>query len=228
MKLKLSLLVFTALLSSYSYAAGFDCSKAKSTTEKTICSTASLSDLDEILVLSFKKALAGSSDAQALKGAQQAWLKTRESCASNIDCITKTYTTRINELVGLVAKNQKKITATSTSTPIQNVPTQTTTNTKTEPAPAPTPTPSSKMLTGKITSYDCGDNCYLTVRDDQGEDHVALCTADLCSQWNEVAAMPANYLNKKVKVSVGRGKQYDGAGTEMGEMDAFDSITLLE
>jgi hypothetical protein len=68
----------------------------------------------------------------------------------------------------------------------------------------------------------------LTVRDEQGTDHVALCTASLCDGWNEVATMPANYLNKKVKVTLGRGKQYDGAGTEMGEMDAFDSITLLE
>lgn len=65
------------------------------------------------------------------------------------------------------------------------------------------------------------------MKDEQGNDHVALCTAPQCDSWNEVAEMPTSFLQKKVQVSLGRAKQYDGAGNEMGEMDAFDSITFF-
>lgn len=221
MKILPALILATLFCTSTSYAAGFDCSKAKSATEKTICSTTSLSDLDEILVLSFNKAVAGSADVKALKTAQQAWLKTREACSSKVDCITQAYTTRISELINLVAKNSKPLTATNSNpTSVQSTPNTSTT-------PAQTSTPTGKTLTGTIVSYECGDNCYLTVKDEQGTEHVALCTAPQCDSWNEVAAMPKSFLKKKVQVSVGRAKQYDGAGNEMGEMDAFDSITFF-
>lgn len=223
MKIFPTLILATLFCTSTSYAAGFDCSKAKSATEKTICSTTSLSDLDEILVLSFNKAVAGSADAKALKTAQQAWLKTREACTSDVDCITQAYTSRISDLMTLVAKTPSKSTASANTPATPTAPTQPTTTTKTEPASTPT----SKTLTGTISSYECGDNCYLTVKDEQGTEHVALCTAPQCDSWNEVAAMPKSFLKKKVQVSLGRAKQYDGAGNEMGEMDAFDSITFL-
>ncbi len=221
MKIFPTLILATLFCTSTSYAAGFDCSKAKSATEKTICSTTSLSDLDEILVLSFNKAVASSADVKALKTAQQAWLKTRETCSSTVDCITQAYTSRISELINLVAKNSKPLTATNSNpTSVQSTPNTSTT-------PAPTSTPTGKTLTGTIVGYECGDNCYLTVKDEQGTEHVALCTAPQCDSWNEVAAMPKSFLKKKVQVSVGRAKQYDGAGNEMGEMDAFDSITFF-
>ena len=86
---------------------------------------------------------------------------------------------------------------------------------------------SSKTLTGKISGYECGDNCYLTVKDSQGTEHSGLCTASACDKWNENAEMPASFIGKKVKVSVGRGKQVDGSGNVMGEMDAFDKIEML-
>lgn len=223
MKIFPTLILATLFCASTSYAASFDCSKAKSPTEKTICSTTSLSDLDEILVLSFNKAVAGSADAKALKTAQQAWLKTREACESDVDCITQAYTSRISDLMALVAKTPSKSTASANTPAKPTAPTQPTTTTKTEPASTPT----GKTLTGTISSYECGDNCYLTVKDEQGTEHVALCTAPQCDSWNEVAAMPKSFLKKKVQVSLGRAKQYDGAGNEMGEMDAFDSITFL-
>lgn len=226
MKILLTLILATLFCTNSSYAAGFDCSKAKSTTEKTICSTTSLSDLDEILVLSFNKAVASSADVKALKTAQQAWLKNRETCLSDVDCITQAYTLRINELVNLVAKNQKSVTATRSNPSAESAPAQSTTNTT--PTPKPSSKPTGKTLTGTIVSYECGDNCYLTLKDEQGTEHVALCTAPQCDSWNELAAIPASFLQKKVQVNLGRAKQYDGAGNEMGEMDAFDSITFLE
>lgn len=216
MKIVPLLILATLFCNTTSYAAGFDCNKARSSTEKTICNTTSLSNLDEILVLSFNKAVASSADVKALKTAQQAWLKTREACTSNVSCITQAYTSRISELVNLVAKNQQTLTTTESSNSA---------NTQTDTTPATQAT--GKTLTGTIASYECGDNCYLTVKDAQGTEHVALCTAPQCDSWNEVAAMPKSFLKKKVQVSVGRAKQYDGAGNEMGEMDAFDSITFL-
>ena len=216
MKIVPVLILATLFCISTSYAAGFDCNKARSSTEKTICNTTSLSDLDEILVLSFNKVVASSADAKALKTIQQAWLKNRETCASNVSCITQAYTSRISELVNLVAKNQQTMTKTDSSNSA---------NTQTDPVPATQAI--GKTLTGTIESYECGDNCYLTVKDEQGTEHVALCTAPQCDSWNEVAAMPNSFLKKKVQISFGRAKQYDGAGNEMGEMDAFDSITFF-
>ena len=85
----------------------------------------------------------------------------------------------------------------------------------------------SKSLTGKISGYECGDNCYLTIKDSQGTEHSGLCTASACDKWNENAEMPNSFIGKKVTVTVGRGNQVDGSGNSMGEMDAFDKIEIL-
>lgn len=83
-------------------------------------------------------------------------------------------------------------------------------------------------LEGEIVSYECGDNCYLTVKDKAGTEHTALCTAALCDDWNAKAAMPASFIGKKVRIQVGEGKQVDGEGNVMGTMDSFDEMTLVE
>lgn len=90
-----------------------------------------------------------------------------------------------------------------------------------KPAPLPMHT-----LEGVIHSYECGDNCYLTITDTQGEDHAGLCSATLCSRWNAVAAMPERFKGKAVTVTVGTGTQYDAEGNVMGQMDAFMDIRL--
>lgn len=78
--------------------------------------------------------------------------------------------------------------------------------------------------TGVIKTYECGDNCYLTITTDKGEDLTALCAADACGAWNEQAEMPAEMVGRKVEVSLTVGKQYDGNGTEMGEFPSFSQI----
>ncbi len=83
-----------------------------------------------------------------------------------------------------------------------------------------------KAETGIIKSYECGDNCYLTITTDKGEELTALCAADACGAWNEQAEMPADLIGKKVEVSVGSGKQYDGAGNEMGDFPSFTKVTV--
>ena len=84
-----------------------------------------------------------------------------------------------------------------------------------------------RTLVGTITVFDCGDNCYLTITDSKGKEHVGLCAArPLCTKWNANTAMPNSYKGKRVTVTVGKGKQYNGAGQVMGTMDAFITIRL--
>lgn len=84
-----------------------------------------------------------------------------------------------------------------------------------------------RMIEGTISGYGCGDNCYLTIVDANNKEHTGLCTASLCQKWNEDVDMPVEFKGKKVKVTVGKGVQYDGGDNVMGEMDAFDKIELL-
>lgn len=84
-----------------------------------------------------------------------------------------------------------------------------------------------RVIEGTISGYECGDNCYLTIKDKNGKERTGLCVASpLCDQWNEKTSMPGSFKGKKVKVSVEKGKQLDAEGNEMGSMDAFTTIQL--
>ncbi len=82
----------------------------------------------------------------------------------------------------------------------------------------------SKTIEGVISNYECGDNCYLTIVDAKGNEHTGLCAAAPCDEWNSDSEMPAAYRGKKVKVTVGKGRQLNGEGEEMGAVDAFVTI----
>ncbi len=266
-------------------AASFDCSKAKSWSEKTICNTKQLSSLDDLLAVSYKKALTAASETTALKASQKEWLAERDTC-TDVDCLKETYTSRIAELNDIIAnatdtssdsngwyKSSAQPSLVVRDSPdvtgkkLGNVPpggkVKVLANTgkndsiggrsgtwvkiewqgksayafdafleklasqDTQPAQPKQSSGNTRTIEGVISSYECGDNCYLTITDKRGEDHSGLCAADLCTPWNDVAAMPSSFKNRKVKASIGTGTQYDGAGNVMGEMDAFESITLL-
>lgn len=86
-------------------------------------------------------------------------------------------------------------------------------------------------MIGTIMGFECGDNCYLTIVDENGQDHQALCSDDtVCEKMMNNMDDPnlAGYKRKLVKVTIGQGKQFDGAGNEMGTMDAFEKIELLK
>lgn len=85
-----------------------------------------------------------------------------------------------------------------------------------------------KMATGKIVSFECGDNCYLTVKPKTGDDINALCSVDLCATWYETQAMPPKYIGKNVKITIGTGKQVDGAGNDMGEYPEITKLTVVK
>lgn len=89
-------------------------------------------------------------------------------------------------------------------------------------------TKATNIIEGTISGYDCGDNCYLTITDKKGKDHTGLCSAPLCSKWNEQGAMPDRYKGKRVKVTVSRGTRFDGEGHAVDTFESFTRIQLLK
>lgn len=87
-------------LASPTFAASFDCSKAATKVEKTICTDDELSSLDEDMAGLYKKALQ-TGDASGVKAAQKIWLKDRNDC-SDAECIKDQYNYRISDLARAV------------------------------------------------------------------------------------------------------------------------------
>lgn len=85
-------------LSSISYSASFDCNKASSTIEKTICTDKTLGNLDDSLQQTYKKALENSQNANALKTSQLEWLKNVRNCCTDNNCLNHAYISRLAEL----------------------------------------------------------------------------------------------------------------------------------
>ncbi|MGX1308993.1 uncharacterized protein AB7M35_003751 [Amorphus suaedae] len=84
-------------------AASFDCAKAASRTEKTICGDATLSGLDGDLGTAYRD-LMGRIDfddalVALLKKSQRDWIKTRDACA-DAACMASAYRSRIAEIEG--------------------------------------------------------------------------------------------------------------------------------
>jgi uncharacterized protein YecT (DUF1311 family) len=80
------------------HAASFDCSKAVTRVEKTVCAEKALSDLDEQLMQTYRYALASASDKHLLKSEQKAWLtQVRNQCRDSA-CLKHVYLERITAL----------------------------------------------------------------------------------------------------------------------------------
>ena len=60
-----------------------------------------------------------------------------------------------------------------------------------------------RTITGRIVSYECGDNCYLTIKDSKGKEHSGLCSASSCQKWNDKVEMPERYKGDMVRIQVG-------------------------
>lgn len=104
---KLLLLLSLFYASTSLYAAGFDCTKASTQVEKTICSNPDLSALDDALSTVYKKLINPSlcADYQIpyIKDDQKAWLnETRNKC-TDARCLSKVYSERINEMNEAIA-----------------------------------------------------------------------------------------------------------------------------
>lgn len=93
-------LAIALLTSTGAHAASFDCGAARSPIEHAICNDAQLSALDSDLADAYRAALnKHGADADALKGAQRAWLKQRApSGVIDVAALKAEYRTRIEAL----------------------------------------------------------------------------------------------------------------------------------
>jgi uncharacterized protein YecT (DUF1311 family) len=67
-------------IAQHTYAASFDCAKARTNVEKAICADAELSKQDERMAALYGEVLKASSNNSVLKKAQREWLKYRQTC----------------------------------------------------------------------------------------------------------------------------------------------------
>jgi TPR repeat protein len=84
---------------------------------------------------------------------------------------------------------------------------------------------SDASVDGKIVSFDCGDNCYLTVKTKDGQE-VGLCVAPECDPWNTDSAMPEALIGKSVKAMIGIGERYMDDGSFVDHALSFRKVTL--
>lgn len=105
------LLISIVFLITFLNSAGFDCKKASTPTEKTICSNKSLSLLDEAMRASYDYVINGykfgypiydesqiQTIEKALKKEQREFIKNRETCKNNTSCISDKTEKRIKIL----------------------------------------------------------------------------------------------------------------------------------
>jgi uncharacterized protein YraI len=79
-------------------AASFNCSKAGSGYEKTICKNPNLSALDDNMAKLYSEAIKSSGIPDQIKKSQLNWIKGASNCATDTVCIERAYQSRIGEL----------------------------------------------------------------------------------------------------------------------------------
>lgn len=104
-KFSTALLIFSYLMfcvTSASHAASFNCAKAQSKVEKTICGDADLSKLDEKLAASYKASLTSHPLPSYVRARQKDWIQSNNSCDSTaiLGCLKNKYMERIDHLTG--------------------------------------------------------------------------------------------------------------------------------
>lgn len=97
---KLLGLTLFVCLANNSYAASFDCSKASTPTEKTICSNKKLFLLDDVMGVYYRSELVSGKDQNAVKTEQRQWNKSkRDACLSDVNCLESAYLERLDGTV---------------------------------------------------------------------------------------------------------------------------------
>lgn len=104
MKIKYYLATAIYIIAPISYAAGFDCSKARTLVEETICSDSELSSLDDDLneqygnVLGHNNMTNNTATANRIKKEQKSWLLNIRNKCKTSTCLKKVYRKRVNAL----------------------------------------------------------------------------------------------------------------------------------
>jgi len=85
--------------------ASFDCNKARTFVEHTICDDKTISELDDKLLKVYNQAKDKYEDENLLKKEERAWLKNKRNLCKKTSCLKKVYTDRINELNDIITSN---------------------------------------------------------------------------------------------------------------------------
>lgn len=95
-----ALAALAVLAASNTHAASFDCTKAKTADEKTICRNRSLSDADVKMATMFQMntRLVMMGSRGNMHDRQRQWLSERNTCKGNFKCLTAAYDKRLKEL----------------------------------------------------------------------------------------------------------------------------------
>jgi uncharacterized protein len=95
-----ALLVSFVLGSVSSFAASFDCNRARMPDEKAICASRYLSEQDVEMAVRYQMltGLVAMGTRGDMQDEQQAWLKTRKACGGNQACLDTAYRSRIQRL----------------------------------------------------------------------------------------------------------------------------------
>lgn len=64
-------------------------------------------------------------------------------------------------------------------------------------------------MAATISKFECGDNCWLTVKWKQGEKQLLCMKA--CAAWAEKTQMPKSFVGRKVTVTLGVAPAFDGS-----------------
>ena len=100
MKKSLWVLAALPLLLGTAQAASFDCGKAKQPAEIAICTDRQLNDLDVEMATTYRllRGLFAMGNRGAMQDEQVAWLKERNACGSDNDCLLDQYEKRLTHL----------------------------------------------------------------------------------------------------------------------------------
>lgn len=82
----------------------FPCSKATTTTERTICAVPRLAAMDEALASAYRSAGAsniGAGAARALRDEQRKWLRARDACGADVACLEASYRARADDICSI-------------------------------------------------------------------------------------------------------------------------------
>jgi uncharacterized protein len=81
-------------------AASFNCAAARSPVERLICATPELSDMDDDMDYLYRHVVISAGDRQE-RTAQRLWIRRRNACAADVDCLRSAYIDRVSELLEL-------------------------------------------------------------------------------------------------------------------------------
>jgi uncharacterized protein len=95
-----ALAISVALAVPASALAALDCSRAKTNTEKLLCSNPRLAEADERLAYAFRGAIRRGADPKVLMEAQGVWIREARDVCNDVECMLKAYEERIWDLDG--------------------------------------------------------------------------------------------------------------------------------